>query len=124
VEIEETVSQIMSMTDAKVVVLLIASIAGGLVSLIGAIAAAIAVIRAGKIHTKTEEIHTLVNSALDKEKLRGTMLEALLLAKDLEIANMEKARLALAATPVMTVPVTIETTPPTVIVTPGERSGT
>ena len=94
-------------------VLIITSIATGFVSVIGAVAAAIAMLRTGKIHT-------LVNSALDAEKMKVAMRDAIILAKDLELASAEKARLALAATPTMTVPVTVETTPPSVSITSGE----
>jgi len=109
----ETAAHMITMDDAKVIALLVTSVGGVLISLIGAIAAGVAVIRTGKIHT-------LVNSALDAEKMKVAMRDALLLAKDLEIASAEKARLALAATPTMSVPVTVETTPPSVIITPGE----
>lgn len=105
---------LLDMDKAKVLVLLLTSIIGSVVSLIGAIAAAIAMIRTGKIHT-------LVNSALDAEKLKVQMRDAIILAKDMELANAEKVRLALAATPMMSVPVTVETIPPSVTIEQGER---
>ena len=106
----------MSMDDAKVIALLVTNVGGAVVSLIGAIAAAIAMIRTGKIHT-------LVNSALDAEKMKVSMRDAIILAKDMELLSAEKARLALAATPTMTVPVSVEVEQPSVIIKPGEVRG-
>jgi len=107
----------LTMVDAQAWVLIIGSLVTGVLSIITAIVAGIAMVRAGKIHT-------LVNSALDKEKMKITMLEALLLAKQLEIDNAEKARLALAATLVSTAgPVPVVIVPPSVepprIIEPG-----
>lgn len=68
----------LSMDDAKVIALLVTSVGGAVVSLIGAIAAAIAMIRTGKIHT-------LVNSALDTEKMKVAMRDAIILEKNLEL---------------------------------------
>ena len=81
----------LTLLEAQAWVLIISALVTAALSIITAIVTAILLVRTGRIHT-------LVNSALDKEKLKITMLESLLMAKQLELDAAEKARLALAAT--------------------------
>ena len=106
--LQPATSVILTMADAQAMILVIGSIVTGLLSVITAIVAGISMVRAGKIHT-------LVNSALDKEKLKITMLETILLAKQMEIDTAEKARIALAASQSsLTNPVPVVIVPPQV----------
>src|SRR6188474_3572488 len=75
----------LTLLEAQAWVLIISALVTAALSIITAIVTAILLVRTGRIHT-------LVNSALDKEKLKITMLESLLMAKQLELEAAEKAR--------------------------------
>lgn len=74
------------------------------------VTAIVAVITALRVKT----VHTLVNSAMTQQKAENSVLQAMLVAKQLEIDAMEKVRLALAAS-------TLHLPLPVVIVPPAAK---